>query len=435
MSRMLYSIHLIFWVDTLYIFFLMGKSICSIDIRGTLTNKRIMYRTAKLNPGDEIYCIPSNEIGSKSIYVPIVLNNTIPSTISLSRYDFDTDESVVHHYKSSEIHRATEIGHGKQDLEHYFVSVRHPGVYKLDSIISKDGLDVRLYNRLVYVFVCPTAEFLPARNPDYCSGEKDTLQFRVTGVPPLRVEYSRYINDRRAKLKMDRIQPENLDSPLAKIPGGLENAEPSFFTSAHHSSFNWGASSQLTINLQHTFENTGEYKYMIDRVIDGAGNVMEPVEPAVAHFDVHKQPSVSFECKATDPVKLLIGEQAAQLPLSLKGDSPWELEYEYLAENADSSAAATRHKTKISTDKSALQARAPGEYKLLRVSDKFCRGDILFPSTCQVIQPPLPAVGLSATPIPSECAGDTEIGMRFAADFQGKDSEIACDGNRTNIMV
>jgi nucleoporin POM152 len=46
-------------------------------------------------------------------------------------------------------------------------------------------------------------------------------------------------------------------------------------------------------------------------------------------------------------------------------------------------------------------------------------GDVLYPSVCRVVQPPLPEVRLDATPIPSQCADDNEIGMKFVLEFQG----------------
>jgi nucleoporin POM152 len=43
----------------------------------------------------------------------------------------------------------------------------------------------------------------------------------------------------------------------------------------------------------------------------------------------------------------------------------------------------------------------------------------MFPSVCRVVQPPLPEVHLSATPIPSQCTDENEIGMKFVLEFQG----------------
>ncbi|KAI9491678.1 hypothetical protein BDB00DRAFT_831699 [Zychaea mexicana] len=390
----------------------------SSHILGRHTVHILPYGTAKLNPDGESYCIPERDIGTENIYIPVVLNNTTPSTISLSRYDFDSKTSTVFELSGRDIHRANEIGHGKQGLEYYVIKVREPGAYKLDEIVSKDGLHVQFYNRLAYVFVCPTARFTPVSTADYCSGDKETLELQVSGVAPLKVEYNRHVNKRLSSLKLDRIQPENFESPLTRMKDGLSEVDQAFFTSAfHQDNFNWAATEHLTMNLDLSFKESGEHVYYINRVIDGVGNVVEINDPVKNKFIVHGHPKVQFQCSATDPVNLLIGEDSTNLPLSLEGSSPWKLEYEYTSEVDEGT---TKLKTtQISDSKSSLKAHAPGEYKLLRVSDKFCRGDVLLPSTCQVVQPPPPLIRVDATPVPSECADDSEVGMRFAVEFEG----------------
>lgn len=356
-------------------------------------------------------------MGQKDIYIPIVLNNTIPRKVTISRYDFDTQQRIVSDYSGRDIQRATEIGQGRQGIEYYYVRVRMPGAYKLENIVSKDGLDVRLYSRQAYVFVCPTARFVPGGLRDYCSGEKETLDLEILGVPPLRAEYTRRVNNERKSLRLDRIQPDNFDSPLARISDGLADTEHEFFTPAFHDNYNWAATQHLSIKLNLTFERDGEYEYQLNRIVDGAGNVVEYPDSAKFQFYVHEHPTAQMDCSATDPVKLLIGHDTTDLPLKLRGTGPWTLEYQFSSEAED---VKDRHLINIDSASSALRVSASGEYKLLRVSDKYCKGDILFPSTCQVIQPPLPAVNVQATPIPSECAGDSEIGMKFAVEFQGK---------------
>ncbi|ORY99344.1 hypothetical protein BCR43DRAFT_489127 [Syncephalastrum racemosum] len=387
----------------------------SSHILGRHTVHILPYGTAKLNPNDEFYCIPGNEVGQKDIFIPIVLNNTIPRSITVSRYDFDTTSRTVSEHSGRDIQRATEIAHGKQGLEYYYIRVRNPGVYKLENIVSKEGLDVRLYSRQVYVFVCPTARFVPKDSADYCKGEKEQLQLDVFGVPPLKVEYTRSINDKQTHLKLDRIQPDTFDSPLARIPGGLRHADPEFFSPLTHTSYDWGAMQHLSLDMNLTFDQDGEYRYQIQRIVDGAGNTIEFENGYQQHFSVHRQPQVSFECSATDPVDLLIGKNAVDLPLKLKGSHPYKLEYEFVSPDND----AQRQLVELKDTSAALKATAPGEYRLLKVSDRFCKGDVYLPASCQVIQPPLPAVQVQATPIPSECAGDSEIGMKFAVELSG----------------
>ncbi|KAI8393455.1 uncharacterized protein BYT42DRAFT_551090 [Radiomyces spectabilis] len=391
----------------------------SSHILGRHTVHILPYGTAKLNPNDEFFCIPSNEIGKKDIHIPIVLNNTVPRTISVSRYDFDTETASSKQYSGRNIQRATEIGQGKGGLEYYYIHVKKPGVYKLDNIVSKDGLDVRLYSRQVFVFVCPTVRFKPIAQPDYCLGDKEKLQLEITGVPPLQVEYKRRTGTHpSALLKLDRIQPNDFDSPLVRIPGGLKNADPSFFTPAMHQDYHWAATQQLSIDLDLTFEEAQTYEFELVRVTDGTGNVMDVAESAKQQFFVRPHPTAQFQCSATDPLKLLVGSRSTDLPLKLDGTGPWNVVYEFTPEGGESDKA-SKETVRLNHAQSILKANAPGEYRLLSVNDNYCKGDIRFPSTCQVIQPPLPVVHVESTPIPSECAGDAEAGMKFVVEFQG----------------
>ncbi|KAI7857423.1 hypothetical protein BDC45DRAFT_459107 [Circinella umbellata] len=393
----------------------------SSHIMGRHTVHILPYGTAKLNPDNEFYCIPGHEIGTKNVYIPVVLNNTIPRKISLSRYDFDTKSYSVSDYSGRDIQRTTEIGYGHKGLEYYFINVRHPGAYKLENIITKDGKDVRRYSNQAYVFVCPTAQFKPIKTTDYCSGDKESLELQVTGVAPLKVEYNRHVNKRLSSLKLDRIQPENFISPLTRLTEGLASADQAFFTPGFHqnNNYDWAMTENLAMNMDLSFGEAGDYVYYITRVIDGAGNVVDIPDPVKNRFVVHNHPKVQFQCSATEPVNLLMGDDSTDLPLTLEGSNPWQLDYQFVSENNNGDRAIKQLTTTISNTQSSLKAYAPGEYKLLRVTDKFCKGDILFPSTCQVVQPSPPAVQVDATPIASECADDSEVGMRFAVEFEG----------------
>lgn len=376
-------------------------------------------RTAKLNPDNGYYCIPANEIGQKDIYIPIILNNTVPRTITVSRQDFESNTRSLSDYSGRQIQRATEVGHATQGLEYYYIRVRHPGAYKLENIVSRDGLDVRLYSRNAYVFVCPNARFSPVDLQNYCSGDKEALQLDVVGVPPLHVEYTRRINGQTKALKLDRIQPEKMDSPLSRISGGLSAAEQAFFTPAYHQSYDWAASQYMSIKLNLTFEKPGEYEYELQSVTDGAGNKIDLSQLPKRTFAVHEHPTAQMQCSTTRPVKLLIGDDSVKLPVKLQGNGPWKVQYEYNSLDENDGEKKLRRLELPSADSASLVATAPGEYKLLSVTDNFCKGDILYPSTCHVVQPPLPAVQVQAFSIPSECAADSEIGMKFIAEFQG----------------
>ncbi|ORZ14614.1 hypothetical protein BCR42DRAFT_417294 [Absidia repens] len=379
-------------------------------IMGKHTVHILPYGTAKLNPNDEYYCLQSFEIGKVDIYIPIVLNNTIPTAITVSHYDFDSHSTGTHSYSGDKIQRATEIGQGKQGLEYYYIRVNKPGVYKLDKIASKDGSLVRLYSRLAFVFTCPMARFEASGVIDYCENSKDSMQLHVTGVPPLKVEYIRRVGSSVSALKLDHIQPmdQSFDSPLTRFTSGLQDADPTFFTPSQHSDYNWASLQHHSIQLNLTFDITQNYEYQLHRVVDGAGNVVDLSETPKQVFKIHGPPSIQFTCDAKDPIKLLIGEDSVGAPLHVKGSGPYSVTYEYTGEHLAEAYDDTVDKTKKAEKKNltikgngstTLNLKAPGEYRLLSVSDQFCKATI--------------------NTYPSECSSGSDIGMRFVVEFQG----------------
>ncbi|KAI8337024.1 hypothetical protein BC941DRAFT_513687 [Chlamydoabsidia padenii] len=388
-------------------------------ILGKHTLHILPYGTAKLNPNDEYYCLKSNEIGKSDIYLPIVLNNTTPTKVSVSRYDFDSQSTNILNYSENNIQRATEIGQGKHGLEYYYLKVNKPGVYTLNSITSKDGSHVRLYSRQAFVFTCPSARLQSSGVTDYCRNDKDSMQLYVTGVPPLKVEYTRRTGGVKKALKLDHIQPTDpsFDSPLTRFASGLQDADNAFFIPSQHANYDWASRKIHSIQLNLTFDLVQDYEFQLDRVVDGAGNVVDLSETSKQVFKVHGPPSIQFVCDAKNPVKLLIGEDSVGAPVQLKGSGPYSVTYEYTSESGD---VVDRKKVTIKDNGSSLlTVKAPGDYRLVSVGDQFCAGEVLYPSTCQVVQPPLPSVQLQSTPIPSECSSGSEIGMRFVAEFQG----------------
>ncbi|KAI7906649.1 uncharacterized protein BX663DRAFT_483356 [Cokeromyces recurvatus] len=385
----------------------------SSHILGRHTVHILPYGTAKLNPNNEVYCLTTTEIGKKDIFIPIILNNTAPRTVSISRYDFDTNQKTIKDYSGRDIQRATEIGHTKEGVEYYYVRVRNPGAYKLEKIVSKDGVDVRLYNRHAFVFTCPYAQFKPIVNKDYCTGDKETLQLEVIGVPPLNIEYiKKSAGHREAQLKLDRIQPEGFESPLLLKPRSDNRLDSSLFDTKLDDNYNWASVQQVNVPLNLTFNSASKQEYTLLRVVDGVGNELDLSGLSASQtFEVHQRPSVQFKCSETDPIHLLIGSKSTQIPLALEGSSPFQLEYTFSGDEV-------QHKAKL-TSASSISVSSPGEYNLVSVSDRYCQGQVMFPSSCHVVQPQLPSVKIQATPIASECAGDNEVGMKFVAEFVG----------------
>ncbi|KAG1471634.1 hypothetical protein G6F56_002012 [Rhizopus delemar] len=372
------------------------------------------YGTAKLNANNDFYCLSPTHPDHQHVYIPIILNNTVPRSISLSRYEFDTELTTVKEYKGREIQRATEISDAKEGVQFYYIKLTQPGAYKLERIVSTDNVDVRLYDRVLFIFSCPTAQFKPITNIDYCTDDQETLQMDVTGVPPFKIEYSRKTgNDKQTNLKLERIQPEDHVSPLQRLPDGLLSADVSFFSSKKHDNYKWGAVQQMSIPLNLTFSTVANQEYQLSSVVDGAGNLVDLSSARPQIFSVHPRPTIKFECSQAKPVNMLIGSEQTELPVHIEGTAPFTFNY------SRTNLPHVRTVKMEDNEPRTVPAFSPGEYGLMDIKDQYCQGHVMLPSVCQVIQPPLPSIQVTPTPIASECAGDSEVGMKFVTELTG----------------
>ncbi|KAI9267839.1 hypothetical protein BY458DRAFT_556205 [Sporodiniella umbellata] len=372
------------------------------------------YGTAKLNANNDFYCLSPTHPDYQHVYIPIILNNTVPRSISLSRYEFDTEATTTKEYKGREIQRATEISDAKEGVQYYYIKLTQPGAYKLERIISVDDLEVRLYDRVLFIFSCPTAQFKPLIDTDYCVEDQGTLQVDVEGVPPFNIEYNRVAEaGKTTNLKLERIQPLNHVSPLQKLPNGLTSADVSFFSSKKHEDYKWGAVQKISIPLNLTFNTISQQTYKLSRVIDGAGNAMDLTSTQHQAFSVHPRPTIKFGCSQTNPVNLLIGSDHVDIPVKIEGTAPFWFNYTGTQIDGSLEANLDDHEQKT------VPAYTPGEYQLDQFKDRYCQGHVILPSACQVVQPAFPSIQVTTNPIPSECNGDNEIGMRFLTELTG----------------
>ncbi|KAG1090210.1 hypothetical protein G6F42_019759 [Rhizopus arrhizus] len=234
------------------------------------------------------------------------------------------------------------------------------------------------------------------------------------GVPPHDVYYTRKpANNNVKKLELNRIQPDGFKSPLLRRINGPKTIEPSLFSVKPDSDYTWAAVKELDVSLNLTLETASMQEYQLSKVRDGAGNEIDLSNLASQSLQVHRRPAVNFGCSQKEPMNLLVGEKSVQLPLDVQGSGPFNLEYKF-AGDADHV-----YKAKLKPHEKSIQVSTPGEYSLVSISDKFCQGEVKFPSSCLVAQPQPPTAKLHHTAIPSECAGDNEIGMKFVAELVG----------------
>jgi nucleoporin POM152 len=230
------------------------------------------------------------------------------------------------------------------------------------------------------------------------------------------VQYTSKVKEETAHFELNRIQPDVFNSSLLLLPGDLSSADPSFFDKQSDHDFSWAAPQQLSIKLNLTFEEASHQEYDLVRITDGAGNSADISHLNAQMFDIRNRPMAKFECSTTQAVDLLIGKSFVPLLLNTEGEGVLEIGYTFKPESSQKMHSKT---VKLDGTSQFISAQAPGEYTLDSVRDAFCQGNIIHPSSCHVIQPPHPSVKVSAVPIPSQCHSESEIGIKFTAEFEG----------------
>lgn len=389
--------------------------------------------TAKLNPENRCFCIPKLDIGHKDVLIPVQFNNTIPRTVQLAHVDFATGSRTAKNLTYKDLQRATEISSRQPGLETYYIRVRRPGAYSLEKVIAQDRTEARLYKKQALIVVCPQVEY--SREPqgysfDKCIGEHESFSLTVRGLPPLKISALRQIDGIRTAMDIDNIQPANYHSPLTTQTDTQQRMLSVATTDSHV----WAAEQIVMVPINVSFDNPAEYIYTIQSVTDGCGNTADFTQSATnteqvalqqKRFAVHQSPTAKFNCPPSNPVKLLIGggSAATGVPLRVTGEKPWTIRVEFAPYGVPGILESKDIIVHSADDR--LPVDLPGRYTLISVRDKYCAGDIMYPSRCEVVQPPLPSFDITTTPIRSQCVKENEIGMNVVVELHG---------NRPNVL-
>ncbi|RUP51079.1 hypothetical protein BC936DRAFT_149996 [Jimgerdemannia flammicorona] len=397
----------------------------SSHLMGKHTVQILPYSTAKLNPENRYFCIPKSDIGHKDVLIPVQFNNTIPRTVQLLHVDLATGSRTAKNLTYKDLQRASEISSRQQGLETYFIRVRRPGVYSLERVVAQDRTEAKLYRKEALIVVCPQVEYLhEPYSSDKCIGEHISFSLTVRGLPPLKVSALRQIDGARTAMDIDNIQPPNYHSPLT----AQTESQQRMLSVATADKYEWAAEQVVNLPINVTLDNPAEYVYTIQSVSDGCGNTVEFPQPVTSiehstpqqkRFTVHQSPTAKFLCHPSNPVKLLIGSGSAStgIPLKVTGEKPWTIRVEFNPYDVPE-VLETKDLTVHSPD-DHLPVDLPGRYTLISVRDKYCEGDVMFPSRCEVVQPPLPSCDITTTPIRSQCVKENEIGMNVVVELHG----------------
>ncbi|KAK9460066.1 uncharacterized protein V1516DRAFT_678824 [Lipomyces oligophaga] len=390
--------------------------------------------TAKLNPLGQIFCMNDRD---ESVYIPLRLNATDPKLVQVHHFSFEDASQKTLSFSKRHLKKWTDstldqdLGHGK--ITHFQIPVRSPGLYRLSKVVDSSNLDVRLYAVDVLVSNCPKAQILPSLSDrsstkskkvysvDKCIGMVDTPTLVVSGVPPLRVKYSRSTKDRDSIFSVQSIQPDQFSSPLLS---GAPTKNGRIWTTGE--TLNWGLPQTVEIGLDTALGTIGRWTYMIDEVEDGLGNVVnyskiyerqDREESSILTsmglsygLLVHPRPAIRFSsCSPENPFNLA-RNRTVNIPLQLTGsldEGPYEVSLSH--SRSDSTLPADTLSLKMHKGLERLQVTEAGIYTIDRIHGKYCEGDVLESANCLVYTPAEPTLGVKFEDIEDKCAGSIGV--------------------------
>jgi nucleoporin POM152 len=430
--------------------------------------------TAKLNPDQACFCIDvtgeQHKLRPSEITVPIRLNATIPMLIQYSRINPETNERTMHNITGKALkHVLRHVDYHKQQVWKFPLILSEPGLYTLDRVQDTSKLDVRLYRSQVLVVACPSAALVvPQRlreSPDRCTGDLDELSLRVTGLPPLKIKYNRWIEGRERISTIDAVKPLDYTNPLmitsrqhgqsseATPQLNLTQGEPDEVKSdgeqkrlllADVQDISWAKAQTVEVHLNASIATAGKWSYYIEAVEDACGNVVDYaagsksgkpkealmqqsspdqalIEAPSYQFVVHERPSIMFRgCSPDRPVRLLEGQEA-KLYFDITSREPGPFEASLGKGDAEAlvtlNGEAYRNLT-FKTKTAVATVYEAGIYNIQSFSSAHCKGNVLMPSSCVVFTPPKPAMSVSFDSILDQCAGS--IGTVADLTFTGQ---------------
>lgn len=401
--------------------------------------------TARLNPLGDVFCLD----GSGPAYVPMRLNATEPSFVQVYHVSFDDTSYKLLNFTKRELRKWTEVtsvaasdsAHFQQESKILSIKLpfKEPGLYRLAKVVDTSNLNVKLQHTDVVLSSCPTAAIRESSplgksgqaSIDRCIGDLESPELRVSGVPPLRVKYSRSIKGRDAMFSVQSIQPDRFSSPLLQ---GRLSREGRVWHAGE--TLEWGNPETVEIALDASLGTVGRWAYMIDEVEDGLGNLVNyskvyenmdrEESPVLANkglnygLFVHPRPSVRFSnCNSESPVNLAKGK-SANVPLQLAGtidDGPYVVKLQYKPIEEDDGEESVIGKLPVTKQlelrmrngMERLSVDKPGTYFIESIQGRYCDGDVLESATCLALTPAEPTVAVKFEDIEDKCAGSIGV--------------------------
>ncbi|KAI0363538.1 hypothetical protein BV20DRAFT_1031218 [Pilatotrama ljubarskyi] len=285
--------------------------------------------TAQLNPQGETFCLADP---SSHVLVPLLLNNTSPSSVrytltplaysesskssgkiehlELSAKDLRAiEQSRVEHLQliraaaakkeieeydeyddedEEELTQSTGHGHLQKTQDMTYIRVTKPGTLRLERVVDQSNVDARLiYPDEITIVPCPRAEFTPEsieQTKDVrCAtsrlvsgaGEEVQLEIDIYGVPPLSLRWTREVGSRRESFMVEGIEGPEHEHTVHS------NGDDRRVSSV----LGQRAPTRVKVPLTVVLDALGTHTYTLESVTDALGNVAkagQPVEAALA---------------------------------------------------------------------------------------------------------------------------------------------------------
>ncbi|EXJ89786.1 hypothetical protein A1O3_02853 [Capronia epimyces CBS 606.96] len=385
--------------------------------------------SAILNPEKEAFCLDTS---IPSVDLQIQINQTIPISIELQRFDLDTDEveSIVIGSKQAKqlLRKANEAASTSDPntsrVLRYAVSKK--GLYQLTRVIDTTKLEVRKRSFDVAVVQCPRAS-ISTGTVDRCTGELSNVSLQVAGVPPFKVKYSKMVNRKQFSSIVQNVQPR----PDSGYVSPDEASEAVVDPRKPH--VGWTKSTTESFEINEALHQNGSHSYTIEEVEDGLGNKVvydadnpkDPRPPQVQSLTVHNRPQVRLVGCGSDRLIAVPRESSINLPVRVgpadrlpPSDWPLKLKYTFTPEAEGEVPQAEEHVHEMTNDRTGPRISTAGRYTIDSIDSQYCHGEVMEPSSCSLFNPPEPSLTIETEDIFDKCAGNP-IGMYVNLDFTG----------------
>ncbi|KAL8832409.1 MAG: hypothetical protein Q9191_000281 [Dirinaria sp. TL-2023a] len=396
---------------------------------------------ATLNPEQQPFCID----GSKpSVILPLKINQTSPILVELLRIDLDNGPNQTISIRGKELSRymkqaERELGKHEDSSPRYLrIPVKDTGLYRLQRVVDKSELEVQKRSSDTFVVQCPSASVNDGIS-NKCKDSLSDFKMEVKGVPPLRIRYTKTVNNEYAGCATLTIYSTDAVSP----PDSHDTSDLPVARQANPAvDIGWARSLSIPVPINESLSSGGDWQYSINEVQDACGNIVTYSDPSGGrlhslgntHLEhvikVFERPRAQLHsCDPRHELKAAKGE-SVELPIRITWGGPRVLDdstpsilYQFtpmhdLQLNQEHGKTAQMKNLTIEKADPSIQVAEPGLYSLNAVGTTFCSGEILEPSTCLLSNPPEPSLSISHSDIPDRCARKS-VGLSVNMDLSG----------------